>query len=178
MRRCPTQQTRVPLFMIRGKCACFRAKTVEISGHLPSTEIPHSSQAGVEVSRPQEAHALSANARPRQLWRHHLGVCRFPPQAGLAIFTMFRPGLRSVSQPPGNRSLNEEKACNASVATADSSSLRSRVLLRADRLDSITLGPAAGWSVPRIPARASGTQDGPSFSELGSQDYHLPYEAI
>jgi hypothetical protein len=25
----------VPMFMIRGKCACFRAKTVEISGHLP-----------------------------------------------------------------------------------------------------------------------------------------------
>jgi len=25
----------VPMFMIRGRCACFRAKTVEISGHLP-----------------------------------------------------------------------------------------------------------------------------------------------
>jgi hypothetical protein len=25
----------LPLFMIRGKCACFRAKTVEISGYLP-----------------------------------------------------------------------------------------------------------------------------------------------
>src|SRR5258706_5821719 len=26
----------VPVCMIRGKCACFRAKMVEISGHLPS----------------------------------------------------------------------------------------------------------------------------------------------
>jgi hypothetical protein len=31
---CPGTFT--PMCMIRGKCACFRAKTVEISGHLPS----------------------------------------------------------------------------------------------------------------------------------------------
>jgi hypothetical protein len=31
-----SQETRVPMCMIGGKCACFRAKTVEISGHLLS----------------------------------------------------------------------------------------------------------------------------------------------
>jgi alpha/beta hydrolase fold len=30
-----SQETRVPLCRIGGKCAAFRAKTVEVSGHLP-----------------------------------------------------------------------------------------------------------------------------------------------
>ena len=35
-----SQETRVPLCRIGGKCAGFRAKTVEVSGHLPVSE-PH-----------------------------------------------------------------------------------------------------------------------------------------
>src|SRR5260370_41738440 len=33
-----SQETRVPLCRIGGKCAGFRAKTVEVSGHLPLQE--------------------------------------------------------------------------------------------------------------------------------------------
>ena len=35
-----SQETRVPMCMIRGKCAYFRVKTVEISGHLPVAQRP------------------------------------------------------------------------------------------------------------------------------------------
>jgi len=50
-----SQETRVPLCRIGGKCAAFRAKTVEVSGHLPTSKRPIRS---IRRSRKREASAM------------------------------------------------------------------------------------------------------------------------
>jgi len=47
------QETHVPLCRIGGKCAGFRAKTVEVSGHLPSSLSHMVNALKVRQNRPQ-----------------------------------------------------------------------------------------------------------------------------
>ena len=65
------------MFMIGGKCACFRAKMVEISGHLPSSEMKKLANDGGVMSSflptefdngtPADAALEQGSGYPRQL---------------------------------------------------------------------------------------------------------------
>jgi hypothetical protein len=48
----------VPMFMIGGKCACFRAKMVKISGHLPTVAL----RVLVCLRAPRQGSSLSTSA--------------------------------------------------------------------------------------------------------------------